>query len=581
MGAAPCQRDHLGRRHPLALALAVSIVGAVAYLIWAPQTLDLAAQTFRADLWERDGFVIWSPAWYGGMTVPGYSLLYPPLGALLGPVLLGAICAVVSTWLFGSIVLRAVGDDGWLAVIWFGLASLVAPLGGRTTFALGLAIGLGAVWLVQKQRPASAFVATVATPLASPVAGLFGGIAVAAVVLARLVPLDWWARSKRNSARRSGGEVALEHGDGVELRPRGSLLPAAAALAGFGLGLTIPVLAFPTGGFQPFAPSAFVWIPLAVAALLALTLGGSRWGALRWGAILYLALATFVLLVETPLGGNVTRLGLTFAGPILALVLVARRPAPPILARPILVALLALPLIYWQWTATVRDLAAAQGDPATEPAYYAPLLAELDRRGLDDGDRVHIPPTRNRWESVYVAERIPITRGWLRQLEAPDIDLFTGGSLTAATYASWLAENGAGWIALPDAPLDYIATDEAELIAASLDYLGPPVWSNEDWDLYRVGFGSGSGLSSASSDRATWRSGSAPRIRWSPYFTLEATDQACVLREGEWTRTEAPLIPGGSRAAARVSPSEDEVQLVTELSPAGALGRDRICDNAG
>jgi predicted GNAT family N-acyltransferase len=52
-------------------ALALAIV----YLIWAPPSADLAAQTFRTDLFEAHGFEVWSNAWYGGLHLPGYSLL--------------------------------------------------------------------------------------------------------------------------------------------------------------------------------------------------------------------------------------------------------------------------------------------------------------------------------------------------------------------------------------------------------------------------------------------------------------------------------------------------------------------------
>lgn len=536
-------RDHPGRRHPLAIALAISIVGAIVYLIWAPQTLDLAAQTFRADLWERDGFVIWSPAWYSGLTVPGYSLLYPPLGALVGPVLLGSLCAVASTWLFASIVLRAVGEDGWLAVIWFGAASLVAPFGGRTTFALGLVVGLAAIWLLQRRQGGLASVTAIATSLASPVAGLFGGLAAAAVVLA-------------NYRRLSEGEPPPMR-DGV------------AALAGFALGLAVPVLAFPTGGFQPFAFSAYIWIPLAVAAIFALGRGGG--GVLRWGAILYLLLATFAVIIETPVGGNATRLGLTFAGPLLAILVVRYPPDLQSLRRPLVLALLAIPLIYWQWTATVRDLVAAEGDRSTQASFYAPLLSEFERLGVNDGDRVHIPPTRNRWESVYVAEAVPITRGWLRQLEATDIELFTEGELTPDGYARWLTDNGAGWVAIPEADRDYLATDEVGLIYAGLSYLGPPVWSNPDWDLYRLRVGPGTGLESASSDRAIGVAGPDPKIRWSPYLEVEGAAGSCILSDGRWTRVEpksqGTATPGG------------EINLRAGLSPSAILGRDRSCDD--
>ena len=92
---------------------------------------------------------------------------------------------------------------------------------------------------------------------------------------------------------------------------------------------------------------------------------------------------------------------------------------------------LALPLLYWQWVAPVRDLSDAAGDPSVHSSYYQPLLAELERRTRGRPVRVEIPPTRNRWEADYVAPRFPLARGWLRQLESGDFDLFTGGNLTA------------------------------------------------------------------------------------------------------------------------------------------------------
>ena len=103
------------RAHSMAVAIGLAALLAAAYLLWQPQTLDLSAQTFRAELWERDGWVVWSPAWYSGFTVPGYSLLYPPLGAWFGPALIGAVSAVVATALFASIALRAYGSGPGLA----------------------------------------------------------------------------------------------------------------------------------------------------------------------------------------------------------------------------------------------------------------------------------------------------------------------------------------------------------------------------------------------------------------------------------------------------------------------------------
>ena len=117
------------------LAAGLATLLSAVCLLWQPQTLDLAAQVFRADLWDAHGWVIYNADWYGGQTIPGYSLLYPPLGAWLGPELLGAICAVVAAVAFAAIAVRAYGSRAWLGAAWFGIAATVSLFGGRITFA--------------------------------------------------------------------------------------------------------------------------------------------------------------------------------------------------------------------------------------------------------------------------------------------------------------------------------------------------------------------------------------------------------------------------------------------------------------
>ena len=88
--------------------------------------------------------------------------------------------------------------------------------------------------------------------------------------------------------------------------------------------------------------------------------------------------------------------------------------------------------------------------------------------------RVEIPPTRSRWESVYVAESIPLARGWLRQMESPDFDLFTDGNLTAAAYAKWLRAHGVDYVAVPDADRSTLKRPETaadEIVAKMLAVL--------------------------------------------------------------------------------------------------------------
>nr|MDT0667102.1 hypothetical protein [Micromonospora sp. DSM 115978] len=58
---------------------------------------DTPAQEYRVWLFEHGGAMLWDDQWYGGHTIPGYSVLFPPLGALLGIKLLGTLACVAST----------------------------------------------------------------------------------------------------------------------------------------------------------------------------------------------------------------------------------------------------------------------------------------------------------------------------------------------------------------------------------------------------------------------------------------------------------------------------------------------------
>jgi hypothetical protein len=61
------------------------------FLLTQPRTSDFAVQVFRAGLVEREGLAVWNGAWYAGHHALAYSLLTPPLSALLGPALVGAL----------------------------------------------------------------------------------------------------------------------------------------------------------------------------------------------------------------------------------------------------------------------------------------------------------------------------------------------------------------------------------------------------------------------------------------------------------------------------------------------------------
>jgi hypothetical protein len=468
---------------------------AAVYLIVEPSSQDLAAATFRADLFADHGYAVWNNAWYDGHFLLSYSVLYPPLGALLGPRLVGALAVVAAAALFAALARRRFPDDALIPSLWFAAAVAAWLLTGRMPFLLAVPFGLGA--LLATRALWAAILAALAS-LASPVAGLFVALAGAAL----------WLAGER---RRGGALVA------------GALVPIA-----------VLNLAFPTGGLEPFVFSAFVAIPVLAAVVLWLV--PAEYRALRIGTGLYALLALALFVIDNPLGGNVTRLGALFAGPVLALVLWPR--------GAVVVVAVSIPLLYWQLVAPVRDVRKAAGDPSTELSFYEPLLAQLDAAGAE-AYRVHVPPTKNRWEAAYVARRHPIARGWLRQLESDDFDLFTDGSLTPDAYRGWLDEHAVGLIAVPDARRDYLAEDEVELIDAGLPYLRE-VWSSADWRLYEVADPTPIGADVSQPDAFAVEvegGGAAPALNYNRYWSADG-DACARERDG---RTVVDAEPGSYR----------------------------------
>src|SRR6185312_8569883 len=180
---------------------------------------------------------------------------------------------------------------------------------------------------------------------------------------------------------------------------------AAAAIAP---GIALAVL-FPEGGAEPFVASAF-WPALA----LLLAVAALTHGATRRGALLAAGLCLAAFAVANPLGGNASRLGALFAGPLLLASL------PPGGARRIAALALLPVLAYWQVMPPLRDAIVSTGDPATKASYYAPLLARLP----PGAGRVEVPFTRSHWEARWLAERVPLARGWQRQLDRERNALF-------------------------------------------------------------------------------------------------------------------------------------------------------------
>ncbi len=478
----------------------LSAVLAVAYLLIDPPSADLAAQTYRAELFDREGLVLWDNAWYGGHHMPGYSVLFPPLAGWLGPRLVGALSAVAAAWLFERLAAEHFGERARVGAWWFAAATAVNLVTGRLTFALGCALGLAALLAATHRRSWAAAALAALTTLASPVAGLFAGLGAAA----------WFVCGPRRSAAAVFGVAAVA--------------PA--------LVLTV---AFPEGGIEPFVASAF-WPALLALVWILFALPREE-GVLRTAVVLY-ALATIASFVlDTPMGGNVTRLGALFGGPVLACLLWRRHPRA--------LALLALPLLYWQWNAPVRDWTRASGDPSIEAGYYTGVRGYLRAQQRARGPlRVEIPFTRIHWDARWVAKDVALARGWQRQLDTGRNEVFYEGELTPGRYTAWLHENSVSYVAVPDAELDHSAIAERRLIQAGRVPVLREVWRDAHWRVYAVrgarSLARGGTLTRLGTDSFTVRlppgGGEAHvNIRWSRWWTV--TGGHAALRRSSDDRT--------------------------------------------
>jgi hypothetical protein len=508
--------------------VALSSVLAVAMLAWNPQVGDLAAQVFRTELFQRGGLAIWNGSWYGGHYTLTYSVLFPPLASVLGPQVVGMLAVVASSYLFDRLVHARWGTAARPATLWFAAGVVTLLADGQLTFALGVAFGLASLRFLQVGRSKSALAATAGCALASPVAAVF----LAGVV----------------------GVGALERG-----RPFNRVAAWVAAIA---LGLIVlPNLAFPEPGQFPFALSSYIAIPLWCGGALYVTRGlGREERQLRWVLAAYLLAGTLLWLAPNPVGGNAVRLGALFGGPVLAAVVLARRPRVSVWA----LALVMAGGLYWQLTASVSQIARSVGDPSTAAAYFQPASTWLRDHG-GQGVRVEVPPTANHWESAYLAPGLELARGWLRQLDTTRDDIFYSDDLPLddRSYSAWLRGNAISYVALPDAPLDYSSAAERRLILATPGYLVPR-WRSPHWRIYEVrdpkplvqAMGG-----AAASTRWVGRQGFSldvkqpgeflVRVNFTPYWSI-VRGAGCILRRGDWTVARASH-PGILRVSADFS----------------------------
>ena len=242
---APTGLSTVRLRAAIGLPVAVGTALAIAYLLAPPMGADLSAQVAWAEVAARQWPALLDLSWYGGINPLGYSILAPPLMAMIGVRLATGVGYLLGVVLVAALLqrleVRRPVAGGVVAAI--GLAANLAS--SRTTFVLGLAVAVGALLAVAYDRRRLAVLLAVLTALTSPVAAVF--LALAGVALAL------------SGRRRIGTWISV---------------------AAAGPTIVVGVL-FGNGGSMPFGPGQAV---LAVLASLIVVAGCRDVPVVCWGA---------------------------------------------------------------------------------------------------------------------------------------------------------------------------------------------------------------------------------------------------------------------------------------------------------
>lgn len=459
---------HDTRARTVLITVAVSTV---LLLIWrfglSTTGGDIAAQDAWAEFARLHPGSAYNLSWYGGMHPVSYSVISPYLMAEIGvrtTLVLASIAAATLTALL-LVQLPEVKRP-----LWPSLAVAVAMTGnaisGRVTFALGMMFALAALGAVvawpaswqldhRRRRLIQGVVAVVMATLAtfgSPVAGFFLGLVAAAL----------WLCRRRRAAYVLGVPPVLV--------------------------VLLSAVVFPFGGKQPMHwYSAILPILLAVFVWL---VSPTTWRVVRLTALIYIVAVLFAWLVPSPIGTNVTRLALIFGGPALLVPLCAGVDRNPFrfmrwLPRRFFIVCALLTSLFWQAGLASLDYVNERPDAAWRYDINA-LLHQFAIRGASLG-RVEVVPSRSHRESSALAPYANLARGWNRQADLERNPLFYDSEhpLTADAYRAWLDRWAVHYVVLPPGEADGAAKAEAALVRSELPFL-KLVWSNKDWQLFRV-----------------------------------------------------------------------------------------------
>ncbi|WP_406478338.1 hypothetical protein [Streptomyces sp. NBC_01615] len=504
-------------RLPLLATLPTLPLYAVWWAFLATGGGDLAAQEAWAGFASRNGGSAYNLFWYGGMHTANYSLISPYLMAALGVRAVTVVSGLAATWLAAVLIgrtgiRRPVGPALLAALaLWCNVAS------GRTTFALGVALGLAAcVPLARERRVLLAVAYATLATMASPVAGLFLAVVGAAYLAVR---------------------------DRVR---------ACALMVPPGVVVGATTLLFPFAGEQ-LMPCARIWPPVLLGLTVAV-LAPRGWRVARWSGAIYAAGTVLTYLIPSPVGTNVERFAELFAPAVLLAVLLGAPRLKRVRRSALIVALVFS--LAWVGKKTVDDLEVSTVVPAWAADTHG-VVGALKAFGADRG-RVEVVPARNHREATVLAPHVNLARGWNRQMDMERGRLFYDGTFSEAAYRAWLDRWAVGYVVLPSGRPDGYAEAEARLVRTRPAWL-EPVWNDANWRVFRVRAavplvsapGSVVRTTSAEIDVRMPRPGSVTvRVAYSPWLRAEG---GCLEKAGEFTRLTVSE-PGAYRISSEYDP---------------------------
>ncbi|MGW7349763.1 MFS transporter [Streptomyces sp. NPDC054784] len=434
------------------------LFAAVLHLLWlwliASGGGDLAAQDAWAEFVGRHPDSAYNLAWYGGMHPVSYSVISPYLMAVFGVRPMLILSGVLSAGLLALILVRARAVRRPMAPALCGAVAFACnAASGRVTFAMGTCFALAAVAVVwacpdrwrhlRKTRGAAAALMSALATAGSPVSGLFLMVVGAALALSH----------RRSAAAAIGVPPPLVVGMSALLFPFTGQMP------------------------MPWWSAAF---PL-VSSLSVRFLAPPNWRVVRRGAEVYTAgiLATWVF--PSQVGANVERLGLMFG----VVALVALLPMVTHRSRRWVALVMALVVVGgWQLFKPTWDV--VNTTPAAAWAHdLAPLVHQLKQVDADRG-RVEVVPVSSHREASAFTPHVNLARGWNRQADTERNPIFyESDDLDSDRYHEWLRRWAVRYVVLSSDEPDIAAEGEARLVRSEPSYLRK-VWSDENWELYRV-----------------------------------------------------------------------------------------------